>query len=507
MKPRLKLNIKKYSGFILSTLLLVAFLAGCDSSVPEESSETSTSEISSSLDASSSADSEPALLGVDPDFTGDIVSIGVYFDPDMDKSTFSSIEAIRIETEQACNQYLASIDKEYRLSFTLIQPEYESFDRYHDYNIMLYMPYFSPDSFVEEHFLDLTQELQTGDLTILYNSRPEVYWASVQQEGKIYNPLTNLVGIIESLWLNWSFLENLGISLQEIEALKGQDLSQWLNLFEKIYVLNDQKPFIQNPLYRNFSYSSFRTPVLSGIAWEAHFQMVAPMIGISNENPEQGAQFVLESDYADQAFSIWKELENKNYIINEEDMRKDEEIKPLVQLHASTSADIILAEDRHGQTRLVCPLQEQLHAFCRSAFDEGMRYSLLVPQDQNNLSLTFQFLNDLASYPELYAKLLNYVGDIADYAPDPNWHFASAEQTTVPTDAGFIYTPSDPSLLQQGVGFEYDKGAYSFPHVLTMDWLHFDEQLEALKVMYHEKGIDEMVAEVNEQLSQFRKQP
>ena len=136
-----------------------------------------------------------------------------------------------------------------------------------------------------------------------------------------------------------------------------------------------------------------------------------------------------------------------------------------------------------------------------------MRYSLLVPQDQNNLSLTFQFLNDLASYPELYAKLLNYVGDIADYAPDPNWHFASAEQTTVPTDAGFIYTPSDPSLLQQGVGFEYDKGAYSFPHVLTMDWLHFDEQLEALKVMYHEKGIDEMVAEVNEQLSQFRKQP
>ena len=40
-----------------------------------------------------------------------------------------------------------------------------------------------------------------------------------------------------------------------------------------------------------------------------------------------------------------------------------------------------------------------------------------------------------------------------------------------------------------------------------MDWLHFDEQLEALKVMYHEKGIDEMVAEVNEQLSQFRKQP
>ena len=185
MKPRLKLNIKKYSGFILSTLLLVAFLAGCDSSVPEESSETSTSEISSSLDASSSADSEPALLGVDPDFTGDIVSIGVYFDPDMDKSTFSSIEAIRIETEQACNQYLASIDKEYRLSFTLIQPEYESFDRYHDYNIMLYMPYFSPDSFVEEHFLDLTQELQTGDLTILYNSRPDVYWASVLQEGKI----------------------------------------------------------------------------------------------------------------------------------------------------------------------------------------------------------------------------------------------------------------------------------------------------------------------------------
>ena len=500
MKSRLQLNIKNYFCFILIVSLLAAFLTGCSSPASEESSKISSSEISSGLDASSSTDSEPTLPGVEPDFTGDIIAIGVYFSPDI--YNLQPFEEIWDETRQTSNHFLASIGKEYRLSFELIQPDYESFDHYQDYNIILNMPSFSPESLIEEHFLELTEELHSGSLTPLYQSEPEKYWKLMEQNGKIYSPIIAASEIAEALWVDLDALEELGITEQDIISLKGKPLSEWLPLFETIYILNNNQPFIYSPFRNAFNGQTFCTSPLHEIAWATHFQMVGPMIGISYDEPEKGAQFVLESDYADQIFSFWKDINEKGYIINADYSMRN--ISPLIWYYSTNSVEVIqqeirlpgMVDEKESAPILICPLEEQLYSVCRSAWDAS-RYSFLIPKDQTNLALTFQFLNEMAANSPFI---------------DPDQRFTSAEHATVPQDTGFIYTPSDPLRLQQGIGFEYLSGIYSFDsRVFLMetseDWLHFDERLETLKAMYHEEGIDEMVAEANEQLAQFRKRP
>ena len=526
MKSRLQLNIKNYFCFILIVSLLAAFLTGCSSPASKESSEISSSEIGSGLDASSSTDSEPALPGVEPDFTGDIIAIGVYFSPDI--YNLQPFEEIWDETRQTSNHFLASIGKEYRLSFELIQPDYESFDHYQDYNIILNMPSFSPESLIEEHFLELTEELHSGSLTPLYQSEPEKYWKLMEQNGKIYSPIIAASEIAEALWVDLDALEELGITEQDIISLKGKPLSEWLPLFETIYILNNNQPFIYSPFRNTFNGQTFCTSPLHEIAWATHFQMVGPMIGISYDEPEKGAQFVLESDYADQTLAFWKDLNEKGYIINTDHSKK--EIYPLIWYQSTNSIDmakkesnIIGMEDGTDTSLLICPLEGQLHSVCRSAWDTS-RYSFLIPKNQTNLALTFQFINEMAEDPSFAAGIMltddsflpDYVlSPIArsfcheTFFIDPDQRRVSAENTVLPQDTGFIYTPADSANLQKGIAFEYSGGVSHFDSTAFLmetseDWLHFDERLEALKAMYHEEGIDEMIAEANEQLTQFR---
>ena len=506
--------------FLFFFAMLLASLVGCKSNISEDS-------LSSNLQSHSLEDSL-SLPGVEPDFTGDIIAVGVYYTPDI--YNLQPFEEIWDKVRQTSNHFLASIDKEYRLSFELIQPDYESFDHYQDYNIILNMPSFSPESLIEEHFLELTEELHSGSLTPLYQSEPEKYWKLMEQNGKIYSPIIAASEIAEALWVDLDALEELGITEQDIISLKGKPLSEWLPLFETIYILNNNQPFIYSP-FRNTFTANDSTPVLDGIGWGAHFQMVGPMIGISYDEPEKGAQFVLESDYADQTLAFWKDLNEKGYIINTDHSKK--EIYPLIWYQSTNSIDmakkesnIIGMEDGTDTSLLICPLEGQLHSVCRSAWDET-RYSFLIPKNQTNLALTFQFINEMAEDPSFAAGIMltddsfftDYpLSPIArrfcheTYFTDPDQRFTSAEHAIVPQDAGFIYTPSDLSCLQEGIGFENRGGIsgndrYVFLMEASEDWLHFDERLEALKAMYHEEGIDEMVAEANEQLAQFRKQP
>ena len=547
MKSRLQFNIKKYFCFILIASLLVAFLAGCRQSTSEidgNSQDTSLPESHpASATNSSSTESETSQPGIDPNFDGDIISMALYLNPEIDKTALSMIQGFVKEQMESSNQYLESTQRDYRLSFEILQVDYESFDGYQDYNIILNMPYFLSESFVEEHFLELTEELYSGSLIAWYQSEPEIYWKTVEQNGKIFNPLTQYSEIADALWFDMDALEEIGISEHDLAPWKGKPLLEWLPLFETIYQANDNQPFLENPLQGGgvFTFTSTRTPVLRGIGWDAHFQIIAPMIGISYEEPEKGAQFLLESAYAEQIIAFWKELEEKGYIVNQDDLGEKNETGPtypLVWYRSTNSTEIVKRPDtsflsmEEGRTTtiLICPLQEQLHSFCRSAWDES-RYYFLIPKNQENLSLTFTFLNDMAtdssfaygimlglepSSTRVQYKFSSIVREFCDktYLEEPEQRFISAAQTTVPCDAGFVYTPSDAASLQKGVGFEY-MNVYGNPffnsNVFTMntseDWLHFDERLETLKAMYHEEGIDEMVAEANEQLAQFRKQP
>ncbi len=528
-----------YSFFIrllLFCLIICFCLPGCMQSTSETDGNSQTS-LNTTGNSSSTPEefvaSEP-VAEIDPTFSGDIVSIALYINPNLSSMTLATIEDILKEQMETANQYLDSTQRDYRLSFEILQVDYASFDRYQDYNIILNMPYFLPESFVEEHFLELTEELRSGSLTTLYQSESEVYWKTVEENGKIYNPITNTSEVAEALWLDMESLQALGITKQDIIALKGQELSAWLPLFETIYSLNGNQPFINNPMSTAFMATTYRTPTLSGIAWEAHFQMIAPMVGISYDEPEKGAQFVLESDYANQILALWKSLKDAGYIFNSDDARsKDGTFSnaPLIWYQSTNSLDIVqrdmrlpgMADERESAPILICPLEEQLHSVCRSAWDTS-RYSFLIPQNQTNLALTFQFINEMAEDPSFAAGIMltddsflpDYVlSPIArrfcheTYFIDPDQRRVSAENTVLPQDTGFIYTPADSANLQKGIAFEYSGGVSHFDSTVFLmetseDWLHFDERLEALKAMYHEEGIDEMVSEANEQLTQFR---
>ncbi len=245
------------------------------------------------------------------------------------------------------------------------------------------------------------------------------------------------------------------------------------------------------------------------------------MVGISYGEPEKGAQFLLESNYADQTFALWKSLEEKGYIVNTDDAR--ENIYPLFWYRSTHTTQIVeeenisLAgmEDNTRASIVICPLQKQLHSFCR-CWDES-RYSFLIPKNQKDPSPAFKLLKDIILDPTLVDSILS--SDIASF-----WRSlfpltssadlrTSAKETLIPADAGFVYTPSDSSLLQKGIGYAFNGNRFSYSDIgiftleTSEDWLRFDEQLENLKAMYHEEGIDEMIAEANEQLAQFRSVP
>ena len=67
------------------------------------------------------------------------------------------------------------------------------------------------------------------------------------------------------------------------------------------------------------------------------------MVGISYDEPEKGAQFLLESNYANQTFALWKSLEEKGYIVNTDDAR--ENIYPLFWYRSTHTTQIVEEEN------------------------------------------------------------------------------------------------------------------------------------------------------------------
>ncbi len=193
MKTKFTFSIIRYFYSLLLISLVMSFLASCHSSVSEESSLTESSAVSES----SLSKVPTALPGVEPDFDGTVISIGVYYDSAT--ANTQSFEQQWNELTQEINPLLASAGKDYRLSFEMVPMDYESFDQYENYHIMLNMPYYLPEVFIEENFLDLTQALHSGLLKPVYESQTESYWKATEQNGKIYNPMTGTSAVAESL--------------------------------------------------------------------------------------------------------------------------------------------------------------------------------------------------------------------------------------------------------------------------------------------------------------------
>lgn len=525
-----KLYFFKKQCLVILLLCFSLCLSACqtapaESTEAEESGDTMHAAENSALDTPTYTEAEENVVKIAQE-------VPVGFPADTMQVAITWAEEIEAQT----NEYLKEKGREYTISIEVVEMDYTTFEQYSEYNIISGLPWDAPKSLIEENFLDLKEELVAGDLRPLYDSEPEVYWKSVEESGKIYNPITYESEKADAFLINLDKLEAIGISREEIEAFKGKEVGEWAPLFERIYELNGNVPFIENPMTQG---ASLLTPVLGMLGWNTHFQMVAPMIGISYEEPRNGAQFVLETEYATQVIEVWKSFQEKGYIINIDNTFED--IYPLFCLTTTTSMDILeekseywqyrmVEEDEMEQTILICPLQSELSLRCRSAWDEN-GYSFLVPKDQGNLALTFQFMNDVAQDTELAAvsslkdkrfrlidgfapSIRDFGAHKATYCLYPEERQKAAEHTMVPQDAGFMYNGA--GLQKQvsyfdGVGFftkmPLDTVAYS-DLVMSMskaeDWEEFDERLETVKTMYHEAGIDEVLEDINTQLQAYR---
>lgn len=94
-----------------------------------------------------------------------------------------TVKAGEVDTTEI-NQYLEEQEKTYRLSV-------EQFANLEDinlseYDLFLTDHYFTPTQ-ISGSFLDLTEELRTGNLQPLYKAYPEIFWTTVLTNGRIYN--------------------------------------------------------------------------------------------------------------------------------------------------------------------------------------------------------------------------------------------------------------------------------------------------------------------------------
>ena len=94
-----------------------------------------------------------------------------------------TVKAGEVDTTEI-NQYLEEQEKTYRLSveqFTDLEDINLS-----EYDLLLTDHFFTPKQ-ISGSFLDLTEELHTGNLQLLYNAYPEIFWTTVLTNGHIYN--------------------------------------------------------------------------------------------------------------------------------------------------------------------------------------------------------------------------------------------------------------------------------------------------------------------------------
>lgn len=306
--------------------------------------------------------------------------------------------------EEAANKYLREKEKNYRIDFQMIsKSSFENAEALDSYDIVYSFEFDYSTQELSHLFLDLSGELQQGgELQPLYESMPDTYWETLKINDSIYSTVRFNPVVRSAIIIDKSAMESLGLSLPNHTGAKS--LKEWKEYFEAIFEANGGKPFLVNPFITGREDIEI-TPFMKGFSWFDHFQLVAPHLGISYEEPELGVQCIYESSYAREVLDIWNEYAEKQYVLcyslEEYQTLFEMELKdivPMVTIGWSYQNEV--TEIENGI--YAYPLQDTCYAIPQyAAIESGSLYQVLVPKNAPHLYTTFQFMNDMATDVEL----------------------------------------------------------------------------------------------------------
>ena len=447
-----------------------------------------------------------------------------------------NLEAYQQEAESCTtriNEYLQAQQKLYQIQVTAVsqQTVEEDPDWLEAYQLIYgsSMELEFLTNSMEDAFLDLSQELESGKLQALHSSMPETYWEAVSQNGAIYSIVRTELPMMDGLWVFEPGFGKLGLTVPE--ELIGQPLEAWSDFFEEVYQKNGEQPFLVPP----FWIKREGAVIASGYAWEAHFHMVTEHTGISYEQPELGVQCIYESKYANQMNQIWKDYMEKGYVFTQLMDFTDAQVmkNAIIRTNCCYSAKPMSISG--GWTTY--PLQES--AYSSNLDPLYQDWKLFVSKEAKNLDTAYQFLNDLGSDIELAANIctgtvensylfwmpmvevMNPIGGDSTLITgitqpiDENSSnlYTYYEQMQSSPAAGFIFdTENVDAALEQMWSLTHTRNAngevvnvdpISNQVGETDDWADYEKAMDDCVDQLYQMGMKEVLQEANKQLEAY----
>ncbi len=282
--------------------------------------------------------------------------------------------------EEYINRYLQEKGYEYtvdlEVTFNIEEEEIK------EYNL-IYGAFTYTSKELSERYRDLSEELkEDGKLKEVYQSIPEIYWETVKVNGAVYSIIRSFANRVDSLLFPKDF-ENMQLSIPE-ECI-GASLQEWEDFFETIYQKNGQESFLLPPFTSGYA----DMPVMPGLGWSAHFQLITPYIGIAYDEPELGPQLIYQSQYAKEIIRTWQKFAECGYI----------NLYNFDQLYISPMLGYDVIPQQEEVRGCYYPMQQEIYAAPQLLYSPTME--LLIPKENKGFDLTCQFLNDIANDIEL----------------------------------------------------------------------------------------------------------
>lgn len=307
--------------------------------------------------------------------------------------------------QQEINAYLEEKGKSYRVEFQLLIDSSPNMEEYANCDMLFGSMKWNLRE-LESYFTDLSSELTDGSLQPLYESMPKEYWKTLTANGCIYSTVRFLPVGRSGLEIDEEQLKRLGIEVPS--DLVGKPLKEWSDFLAAVFVANQNKPFIESPYYLNIADEEISSvPYVLGNCWDAHFQMIAPFVGISYEEPEKGAQCIFESDYAKEMDRLWEEFAEKGYLqiyTTQElqskfpaDWKQVDNQTPIMRVNYCYSTKPYMPYMDEIYT--VYPLEKEGHYAPNML--EHYFHQVLIPKESVNKDVTYQFMNDMSTDIEL----------------------------------------------------------------------------------------------------------
>lgn len=421
--------------------------------------------------------------------------------------------------QEKINQFLEENEKFYRIEMDVIVTPTENVsecEELEQYDILYGGLDFSQDE-MKERFVDLLKELREGELQPLYNSMPENYWKTLTINGPIYNTVRLVPPVVMTIGVDEETVKTLGVFMPE--DMEGRPLQEWNDFFAEIYAANGNRPFMTSPFRLNYA-----GDFIGGNVWPSHFQMIAPHLGISYEEPELGVQCIYESTYGKEMMDLWKEYFEKGYLKISGGF--DPTGKDIVTVTNGFNTQMT----SNGQYATYPIEAQSYNAFYLSSYEY---YQMLVTKGSSHLEEVYEFMNDMAQ-DDAFAQLVNSDAEtgffVLDLTPGAGLKSTGGMETflTEPVEENRAYQRSIYETMEDCPvpGFVFDSQPveqqleaidelYSAEQGTLIDpfnsrrvdsWDIYEETMETVIDQLYEAGLQEVIDEANRQIEVYQKE-